>query len=456
MVSHRVPVPGAAPVASGLVTAVRPAISARGGLWLGWSGRLVPATQRRLSLQRADGIEHALLDLTLQEHEHHYAGFCNQLLWPLLHGLTELQRRHTGDWETYLAVNRLFARRLVPLLRRSDHVWIHDYHLIPLAAELRALGVAHRIGFFLHTPFPPPGVWQGLPMAAELLQSLLACDLVGVQTRLDEKHLRNSASAAGVPHPNTGVFPASIATAQVARSAVAGASLDHPLWPGHQQSCGHLILGADRLDPTKGVLQRLTGYDALLERHPCHRGQVNLLQILPDSRASVPHYLALRARVQAQAAMLNARYGCTGWVPMHLQLQSVDAPALARLYRAARVALVTPLRDGMNLVAKEYVAAQSAHDPGVLVLSHHAGAAQELDGALLVEPDDAQDIAGALHRALVMPLAERQARWQGMYRHLLVCDAKAWATGFLGALDAASRTNPGWMNRYDEAFITSS
>jgi trehalose 6-phosphate synthase len=423
-----------------LVTALKPGATAFGGLWMGWSGRCVAAAERRLSLGTRANVDYAWLDLTAPEYRHHYAGFCNQTLWPLLHGLTDWVRGNPEDYRAYRSVNRLFAWRLAPLLQPDDCVWIHDYHLIPLGAELRALGVRNRVGFFLHTPCPSPAAWRALPMHGPLLASLRAYDLIGVQTALDADGLRRlltavaRAPAAEFVASRIGVFSASIATGVVAAHARACDDGMHACRPS--PGCQR-VLGVDRLDPAKGIDRRLAGFDAFLRDHPDRHGRTELLQVIPDSRRGVPGYQRLRARLNARAAAINARYRQPGWVPVHTMMKGLAAPALIGLYRAARVALLTPLRDGMNLVAKEYVAAQDPDDPGVLILSRHAGAARELAGAILVDPKDTEQIAHAIERALTLSLPERRQRWSGMYRHLLTHDALGWYADFVSALNSA-------------------
>ena len=351
---------------------------------------------------------------------------------------------------TYLRVNRLFAERLARLLRPGDTVWIHDYHLIPLAAELRRLGVAARIGFFLHIPLPPTALLTMLPRHEEVFPRLAACDLVGLQGRRDCEALlgyfRDEAQATtaadgSVCMPDgrrfhVQAFPIGIDTAKVAAQAsrsVAGvatrrlvASLE-----GRQ-----LAIGVDRLDYSKGLPQRFEGFARFLSQHPDWRARISFLQIAPPSRGDVPEYRELRSQLERAAGAANGRYAEPDWVPIRYVNRSFNQATLAGFYRVADIGLVTPLRDGMNLVAKEYVAAQAADDPGVLVLSRFAGAAEELPEAIIINPLDVDAIADSLETALAMPLAERRERWRAMFETLTRNDVATWCAAFVRALAA--------------------
>ena len=447
VVSNRVALPREAR-AGGLASAMQAALAEKGGLWFGWSGRSVAESERRLETLREGHVDFALLDLTAAEHREYYLGFANRTLWPLLHYRPSLLEYHRDEFAGYRRVNALFAQHLAPLLRDGDTVWIHDYHLIPLAAELRARGVGARIGFFLHVPFPPAALLSMLPHHEALFPALAACDLVGVQTQADCDALlgyfRDEAGACigsdgAVTMPDgrgftVAAFPIGIDADRVAtqaRKAEGGAATKRLLrsLEGRQ-----LAIGVDRLDYSKGLPQRFDAFGRFLARLPEWRSRVSFLQIAPPSREDVPEYRDLRSRLERIAGATNGRYAEPDWVPIRYVNRSFGHATLTGFYRIADVALVTPIRDGMNLVAKEFIAAQPADDPGVLVLSSFAGAAEQLREAIVINPLDAEDIGEALERALTMPLGERRERWAAMFDTVCRQDISAWREAFLQRL----------------------
>jgi trehalose 6-phosphate synthase len=448
VVSNRVALPKESR-AGGLASAMQSALSETGGLWFGWSGRIVTPGSRELREQRDGNIEYALLDLTRAEYDAYYLGFANRTLWPLLHfqpNLVDYSReQHAG----YLEVNKLFAQRLAPLLKKHDRVWVHDYHLIPLGAELRKLGVDAPIGFFLHIPLPPAQLLNTLPGHEDLFATFGAYDLVGLQTKDDLRalhdYLREECGARverdGRVRMRDGrtfrsaAFPISIETERVAKQAAnAVRSAASERLRGSLEG-RDLAIGIDRLDYSKGLPKRFEAFGRFLGTHPNWRAKVSFLQIAPPSRQDVPEYRELRTRLERLAGAINGRYAEPDWVPIRYVNRSFQHTTLAGFCRMSKLALVTPLRDGMNLVAKEYVAAQAPHDPGVLVLSHFAGAARELEGALLINPYDADELVAAIERGLTMPLPERRERWQAMFDYLKEHDITAWRRAFLAALD---------------------
>ncbi|HET6906300.1 MAG TPA: trehalose-6-phosphate synthase [Rhodanobacteraceae bacterium] len=437
--------------AGGLAAAMDAALSETGGLWFGWSGRIAPAGARDLRQQREGAIDYALLDLTRAEYDDYYLGFSNRTLWPLLHFQPNLIDYHREHHAAYLEVNRLFAQKLAPLLRAEDRIWIHDYHLVPLGAELRKLGVGNRLGFFLHVPLPPAQLLATLPGHEELFSAFGAYDLVGLQTRDDVRalhdYLREELGAAiGAKGRVTmrdgrsfrvAAFPISVDADRIARqAATAVRSAASERLRGSLEGRA-LAIGIDRLDYSKGLPKRFEAFGRFLQTHAHWRAKVSLLQIAPPSRQEVPEYRELRTRLERMAGAINGRYAEPDWVPIRYVNRSFRHATLAGFCRMARLALVTPLRDGMNLVAKEYIAAQAPQDPGVLVLSHFAGAARELDSALRVNPYDADELVSAIARGLTMPLHERRERWHAMFAHLQKHDITAWRKSFLAALEDA-------------------
>jgi len=456
VVSNRVPVPdkrGTAP-AGGLAVALKTALEARGGLWLGWSGRSCGEDEiGPLTSVKEGNIEYALTDLTQQDVEEYYQGFANRVLWPICHYRLDLAEYGRREMAGYFRVNRFFASRLLPMLREDDLIWVHDYHLIPLAAELRRQGVRNRIGFFLHIPWPAPDVFLTMPVHEELLKGLTEYDVIGFQTVHDRENFADCLARQGLGKRlgttrfmvgeqafTAKPYPIGIETDEFA--GIARRASETTLHRRMLQSLDGkaLIIGVDRLDYSKGITQRIDAFETFLTRHPDSQRHVTLLQITPKSRSEVPEYEAMQRTVAEQAGRVNGALGTVDWVPIRYVNRSLRRPALAGLYRMAKLAMVTPLRDGMNLVAKEYVAAQNEEDPGVLLLSRFAGAAQELKEAVLVNPYDVEGTAEAIARGLAMPLEERRQRWQGMMATLRENDVFAWCRAFLDDLSGNART----------------
>ena len=450
VVSNRVPVPdkrGTA-TAGGLAVALQSALSARGGLWLGWSGQsCAEEAVGPLTTVKDGNIEYALTDLTERDVEEYYQGFANRVLWPICHYRLDLAEYGRREMAGYFRVNRFFANRLLPMIEDGDLIWIHDYHLIPLAAELRRQGVKNRIGFFLHIPWPAPDVFLTMPVHEELLTSLTAYDVIGFQTAHDRRNFADCLARLGIGDRRdedrfvvreraftAKTYPIGIETEEFATLAVRAAATTLHSRMLQSLDGKALIIGVDRLDYSKGITQRIDAFETFLTRHQDSQRKVTLLQITPKSRSEVPEYEAMQRAVAEQAGRVNGALGTVDWVPIRYVNRSLRRPALAGLYRMAKLALVTPLRDGMNLVAKEYVAAQNEEDPGVLLLSRFAGAAQELKDAVLVNPYDVEGTAEAIARSLAMPLEERRERWRSMMTALRENDVFTWCDTFLGDL----------------------
>jgi len=453
VVSNRVPDPDRPPQ-GGLAVAVQAALKERGGIWMGWSGRTSGTKEPGpLTIREEGAITYALSDLSDQDLAEYYAGLANSVLWPLCHYRIDLTDYARRDMAGYLRVNRLFAERLRPLIRADDVIWIHDYHLLPLAAELRQMGVANRIGFFMHIPWPSPDVFFTLPVQAALLTAMTAFDLIGFQTEDDAENFALCLRRGGVANPvegkpglldnplrrfRVGAFPIGIDVSSFS-SAVPSASISSTIKRFQQSLEGRdLIVGVDRLDYTKGIPERLRGFRRFLEVNPAWHGRITMLQITPKSRSDVAEYDALQHEVAEIAGHINGAMGRLDWTPVRYVNRAFGQQLLSAVYRMAKVGLVTPLRDGMNLVAKEYVAAQDPEDPGVLVLSRFAGAAHELgEGALLVNPYDVETIADALARAASMPLEQRRQRYQAMMEAVTTNDVFHWCRHYLDQLSGS-------------------
>lgn len=439
IVSNRVPVPRSRGTASagGLAVGLKDALVTRAALWFGWSGHIARQSEAPPAMIRSGRTTYATIDLTEAEHRAYYTGFSNGTLWPLLHwrmGLAEFDRDH---FTAYRAVNQRFAQALAPLLEPEDLVWVHDFHLVPMGAALRERGVTQPIGFFLHVPFPPPALFGALPEAATLLHDLGAYDLIGVQTDMDRDFLRSALAALEIA-ARVETFPIGIDAEGFAQEAALAAAGTDALRLAESLGDRALILGVDRLDYSKGLPHRLRGFARLLARFPEHRRRVTFLQVAPVSRGEVAQYRALKRELDELAGQINGAHGEVDWIPLRWITRAVPRATLAGFHRLARVCLVTPLRDGMNLVAKEFVAAQDRNDPGVLVLSSFAGAAAELTGAVQVNPHDPEAIAEALHTALTMEPSTRHDRWQADFNVICRNSAAAWAQRFLAALEQPS------------------
>lgn len=436
IVSNRVPVPrsrSAAP--GGLAVALKDAIAGRPTIWFGWSGQVSAKADDTPMTLEAGNVRYVTVDLTEAEHRLYYAGFSNGTLWPLLHyrmGLAEFRRE---EEQGYRAVNARFARILAAQLEPDDVIWVHDFHLFSLAAKLRRLGVRNRIGFFLHVPFPPASLFAALPRGDALLRDMAAYDLIGTQTRGDAANLRHAMDGAQST-ARVGAFPIGFDGEWFAQQAARAVKTAEARRLTQSMESRALLLGVDRLDYSKGLPNRFRGVAQLLKRFPEHLRRVTFLQVAPVSRGEVAQYRALRRELDELTGRINGQYADVDWAPIRWITRPVARATLAGYLRIARIGLITPLRDGMNLVAKEYVAAQDPADPGVLVLSRFAGAADELPGAILVNPHDPDEIAEALNAGLIMPQVERIARWRDNFVNLRANSAAAWSRRFLAALES--------------------
>ncbi len=448
VVSNRVAQPREAPArAGGLAVALREAMKDRGGLWFGWSGDVGDEPQDKPHMRSSGGITYATMDLTRQEHQDFYVDFSNGVLWPLFHHQLNRSDFHRSGFDGYMAVNRSWARQLAALLKPDDIVWIHDYHFIPMAAALRRLGVKNRIGFFLHIPFPASELLTALPVHRQIVADLCKYDLVGFQTEDDVRALIRYVidEELGVVTPGghiaaqgrmtrVAAFPIGIDTERFSRIAER-AQHSEETRRLHESLAGRpLVIGTDRLDYSKGIPQRLEAFQELLSGYPEHRSNVTFLQVAPVSRGELAQYRALRREIEGLAGRINGRFSEFDWTPVRYLNKALSRDVLAGFFRLSRAGLITPLRDGMNLVAKEYVAAQDPEDPGVLVLSRFAGAARELTEALIVNPYDTDEMAAALHQALVMPLDERIARWTAMQEVVSANTITGWHESFVREL----------------------
>ncbi|HWB50238.1 MAG TPA: trehalose-6-phosphate synthase [Stellaceae bacterium] len=468
VVSNRVAVPDpeGPRMAGGLAVAVNAALKHREGLWFGWSGQISEEPGELPNIVERRQRSFVTIDLSSTDFQEYYNGFANRVLWPILHYRVDLAEFTSVDLGGYLRVNARFAEALSRFIRPDDWIWVHDYHLLPLAKELRARGHDNPIGFFLHIPCPPPDILLALPQHMETVGALSHYDLVGTQTQHDTDNLRQYFELQGGSfsrgrndfdidgrHVQLRAFPVGIATRVYARTARTAIRSDFASEVRDSLNGRSLILGVDRLDYSKGIPHRIQGFGQFLDTFPDWRSRITYLQVTPKSRSDVPEYADINETVNRLIGEINGRHGEPAWTPIRYVNRAYSRASLAALYRMARVGLVTPLRDGMNLVAKEYVAAQDPENPGVLVLSQFAGAAEELqEGAILVNPHESEAVAAAIDTALHMPLAERQARYRRMYRHLAANDIDRWAESFLAALMEARHPAPRIFNNLRQLF----
>ena len=431
----------------GLATGLRPMHERSHGLWIGWPGRKLDdlaASDRNALLRQLTDLRLVPVTLSDRDVEDFYERVANAVLWPLFHDRLDRLPLKISGWEAYESVNARFADAVLEHYRPGDVIWIHDYHLLRLPALLRQRLPDARIGFFLHIPFPNPEIFFTLSRRRWLVEGMLGADLIGFHTPRYRGHFTaalrrlfgieaagKNELAWGGRTVRLGVFPMGVDAARLAQRAgeraVSARMLEYRSGPQR------LLLGIDRLDYSKGIPRRILALEHLLTHHPEWRERVRLVQVAVPSRDGVTAYRKVRDEVDQLVGRINGQFGTPTWAPIHYMHRSVSETTLLALYRAADVLLVTPVRDGMNLVAKEFVASRIDED-GVLLLSEFAGAAEELTDALLVNPYDVDGIADRIHEALMMPGAERRRRMQSLRAHVLANDVHRWIDNFLGAL----------------------
>jgi trehalose 6-phosphate synthase len=436
------------PMTGGLAAALLPVVEKSGAIWVGSSGRVRDGAQKEPFAEiEALGVGAlAMLDLPAAHYGGYYEGFANSALWPALHSRADLIRASQDDYLSYREVNAFMARALLRFQKPDAAFWIQDYHFLALGAELRDLGVTAPVGFFLHTPWPVRAVMEGVPHHRELIEAMLAYDLIGFQTQDDcENFLEYLSSCLGLESEDgvvtsrhgksrIAVFPIGIDAEKFALQAAKAVS--HPDVSRLRRSLNgeKLAIGVDRLDYSKGLVNRISAFDRMWTQQPALARTVSLLQIATPSRGAIEAYGNLQTELAKLVSEVNGRHGEVDWTPIRYLNKGFSQTVLAGLYRTAQVGVVTPMHDGMNLVAKEYVAAQNPADPGVLVLSKFAGAANELDTALLVNPHDIDGMARTIATALSMPLSERRLRWEAMMDKLRNHTIQQWFTDFVDAL----------------------
>src|SRR5271166_3765071 len=451
VVSNRVaPITEGEPMAGGLAAGVLDALKQKGGIWFGWSGEITGDAVAAAHVERTVGsITLYTVDLSRRDYDEFYRGFANGALWPALHYQIGLSRFDWAEFAGYRRVNALFAKSLAKLVRATDMIWAHDYHLLCLAEALRAEGKTNRMGLFLHTPFPAPQVLMTVPAHEELVRAMCHYDLLGFQTEADRAAFadyverwaggtalaeRRLSAFGRTVHAE--VYPIGVHVEEI-RAQAETPTNRRTATRMRATLLDNLILSVDRLDYSKGLRQRFGSFERFLQDFPAWHGNVTFMQIAPPSRSDIQTYREIRRELEGEAGRINGRFAELDWVPLRYLNRGFARPSLMPMYRAARIGLVTPMRDGMNLVAKEYAAAQDPDDPGVLVLSQFAGAACELTSALLINPYDPDGVAGALEQGLSMSLEERRERHAGMLAVLRENTLARWRDRFTADLARA-------------------
>lgn len=449
VVSNRVARANASePMTGGLAAALLPVVENSGAIWVGSSGRVRDGHQKEpfAEIEALGAGALAMLDLPAAHYGGYYEGFANSALWPALHSRSDLIHVTQGDYRSYREVNAFMARALLRFKKTDTAFWVQDYHFLALGAELRELGITGPIGFFLHTPWPAHSVIEGVPHHRELIEAMLAYDLIGFQTEDDrdnflayvrtnlELQVHDDVVISRAGRTRAAVFPIGIDAEKF--TTMAAKAVTHPDVSRLRRSLNgeRLAIGVDRLDYSKGLINRISAFDQMWNTNPHLTRKVSLLQIATPSRGGIEAYGKLQSDVAQLVSDVNGRHGEVDWTPIRYLNKGFGQGVLAGLYRTAQVGVVTPLHDGMNLVAKEYVAAQNPSDPGVLVLSKFAGAANELDAALIVNPHDIDGMARTIATALAMPLTERRMRYEAMIEKLHNHSIQQWFADFIEAL----------------------
>ena len=440
------------PGSGGLITALTPVLKQRGGLWIGWPGATGDddLTDTLTQAGQDAGFNFAPVAMTEKERDDFYYGFSNEIIWPLFHDLHMRCNYDPAYWDAYRTVNRKFAQAIKENLQEDDFIWVHDYHLMHVAKELREAGVQQRIGFFLHIPFPPPEIFLKLPWRFDVLQALLEFDVLGFQTQgyrhsftqcirsvMPGFSVRGHGRIVTTKTPQRdvqiGVFPISIDFDEFANHAASEevTQLTQLVYDSYPDT--RIVLGVDRLDYTKGIPERLRAFGRALERFPDMREKVTLVQVVVPSRTAIDEYQDLKSEIEQLVGKINGQFTASGWVPIHYIFRSLDRANLLSFYRAADIMAVTPLRDGMNLVAKEYCACRTDND-GVLILSEFAGTAAAMHrGALLVNPHDREGMAESFYHAYLMEEEEQRIRMSGLRQQIHTHDVFWWLEMFLSA-----------------------
>ncbi|WP_121119604.1 alpha,alpha-trehalose-phosphate synthase (UDP-forming) [Croceibacterium ferulae] len=455
VISNRVAVPkarGAAGAQGGLAGALNSALKQNGGIWFGWSGQETDTFTGNINVQRSEGVTTATIDLEQADVEEYYNGYANSTLWPLFHYRIDLTEYEQEFGRGYERVNERFAESVLPLIEPEDTVWVHDYHLMPLGERLRSRGVKNRIGFFLHIPWPPTRLFVSLPFHERLVRAMLHYDLIGFQTsEWLESFIHYCERELGAVVDHDACVIELDGRRTVAKAYPIGVDYDHFMAQGQTMAAKTAyrrladssrtrtaMIGVDRLDYSKGLPERMDGIGRFFDTYPERVKDLLFIQIAPPSREDIGSYQKIRTTLEQKTGQINGARSDVDLVPIRYVNRGYSTAELFGFYRAAKIGLVTPLRDGMNLVAKEYVAAQDPEDPGVLVLSRFAGAALQMGEALLVNPYSPDDVAHNIRLALDMSLAERKARWEQLIVTVRDDNVLRWTENFINDLEGVS------------------
>lgn len=433
--------------AGGLAVALWESLQQSNGLWVGWSGQLKDFPSSRARRVSDDGVDFALCDMSKSQYEGFYLNYSNSILWPLFHNRLDLVNFDLHDFGPYQRTNKQFADTVAELATPKDFVWVHDYHFFLLAQELRRSSWTGKLGFFLHIPFPPPDVFRALPEALIIVRALCDYDIIGLQTSTDITNLKRllieDCGARDLGGELIYVYGRTITLRHcpigIDAGEFANAAKGDPAKLARkklQKFLGDrkLIIGVDRMDYSKGLPQRFEAVAKLFESFPQTHGVTSYVQIAPPSRSIVDEYIQLREQLDELCGHINGDYGDLDWIPIRYLARSYQREEIAGLYKMSDVCLVTPLQDGMNLVAKEFIAAQDAADPGVLILSKFAGAAEQMKAAIIVNPYDSEEVAKMIAHALDMSLDERQQRWEELWKGVTKQDINWWRERFFAPL----------------------
>ena len=451
----------------GLVTALAPVLRNRGGLWIGWPGthEIGDIDSAVDQAARSEGYSMIPVQLSKDEIRSYYEGFSNEVIWPLFHDLQSYCNFDPSYWELYKAINKRFANITAKNTTAEDYIWVHDYHLMTVAQELRYLGIKSKIGFYLHIPFPPLDIFLKLPWRSEILRALLDFDLIGFQTLRDRRNFIQCARALiknvktsgkgqvltmsiGTRELRVGYFPISIDYEEFNIAARSKEVADEAWYIHEDLPHRQIILGIDRLDYTKGILQRIKAFRNTLERYPELCRKMTLVQVVVPSRRSIPMYNDLKIEIDRLVSEVNGTFTMSGWVPIHYIYRALSRRELLAYYRTAEIALITPLKDGMNLVAKEFCAANIEED-GVLILSEFAGAVAQLQrGAIIVNPHDIEEISAAIYQAYSMSKEEKRDRMRKMRQIVKRQNIFWWVNSYLDAGIAGNLDNFPPMEEY--------
>lgn len=443
-------------VAGGLAVALQEALAKDGGIWVGWNGQVVttisdmPDTVNQFATEQHDKVTYVTTAFSPMQYEKYYCGYANNRLWAGMHDRTDLIVSSSEDFSVYQAVNRMFAKQLQQIAQPDDMIWIQDYHFFAVARHCRDLGMKQRIGFFLHIPFPQLWVWDFLTYGQTLIQQLLDYDVVGLQTQQDAQNcvavieqllphaiqITQTNGRTLIRHGNhttlIKAYPIGINPVYIHKLASQPLSDQSVL--KNLTSTITTILAAERLDYTKGIPERLQAFAAFLQRYPQYLEQIQLYQIACPSRLDIQTYQQLRQQVHTLVEQINSQFATASWQPIIYQEDPVSHDNLMPLFRQCQICWVNSLKDGMNLVAKEYIAAQDEQNAGILILSKNAGAAHQLQQAILVDPTDNDSMIEGLYQALTMTKQQREQHHQSLLQGIYETDIDTWRAHFLADL----------------------